>query len=313
MLHRAWGFPALITEHGSKSGLAVKSVHPRTKWLCHCFPVPPLACPWASSSTSPREPLRYLTSPRRGSSCPRCSPNARFMPYDVHHSGIKWHVVEDWESRRRRGTSLVPERHLQLWQELWAWRLRGAEVLPLEARRKSPAPADELHRRREVGMDGAPGTGRRDGEETSSSLLLEGQELQPARVCRAAACGWVWGGKMNQQRQTWARRWAGQSQSSALSRDSGVLLPYPGLSLAQWPACGMLWGRDVPAGAGTSRALGMGTGCRHPNPAQGGMSWRCEPSLERRLKPREAPAAPVYSFPLSSFAIPLLRVGERVC
>lgn len=63
------------------------------------------------------------------------------------------------------------------------------EVLLLEARRKSPAPADELHRRRCVGRDGAPGTDCHDGEKTSSSLLLKGQQLQPAHICGAASCG----------------------------------------------------------------------------------------------------------------------------
>lgn len=62
------------------------------------------------------------------------------------------------------------------------------EVLPLEARRKSPAPTDELHGRRHVGRDRAPGTGCHDGEETSSSLLLKGQQLQLTHIHRAASC-----------------------------------------------------------------------------------------------------------------------------
>lgn len=66
-----------------------------------------------------------------------------------------------------------------------------------------------------MGTDGAPGTGRRDGEETSSSLLLEGQELQPERVCQAAGCGWVWGGDEP----------ATTEVSSALSRTIAKLSP----------------------------------------------------------------------------------------
>lgn len=66
-----------------------------------------------------------------------------------------------------------------------------------------------------MGMDGAHGTGCRDGEETRSSLLLEGQELQPARVCGAAGCGWVWRGDEPAMTEV----------SSALSRTVAKLSP----------------------------------------------------------------------------------------
>lgn len=50
-----------------------------------------------------------------------------------------------------------------------------------------------------------------------------------------------------------------------------------------WPACGMLWGWDVPASARACQVLGVRTGCRHPalprercpggvSPARGGDS-----------------------------------------
>lgn len=50
------------------------------------------------------------------------------------------------------------------------------KVLPLEARRKSPALADELRSRRHVGRDGATGTGCRDGEDWLLPAL-KGQQL----------------------------------------------------------------------------------------------------------------------------------------
>lgn len=36
-------------------------------------------------------------------------------------------IEKGWESRRRTGISLASERHFQLWQELWVWRLWGVE------------------------------------------------------------------------------------------------------------------------------------------------------------------------------------------
>lgn len=94
------GFPAPIMDHRNKFGLAVKSAHPGTKWLCHGF-MPHLACPRACSSSSPEELVWHFKSPRRGSLCPCCSPNARFMPYDAHHSGIKWHGNICWGAEVR--------------------------------------------------------------------------------------------------------------------------------------------------------------------------------------------------------------------
>lgn len=86
-------------------------------------------------------------------------------------------------------------------------------------------------------------------------------------------------------------------QSSALSRDAGVLLPYRGLSLARWPARRMLRGRDMPASARPARVLGMGTGCRHPNPPQRGMSWRCEPRRGDSARPGGHWLLPYVAFP----------------